>query len=340
MPWPDTAQPAASFSTAFCWLLAGLTLEGIAAYHLLVTPELWTWRSLPLHLMAATLLTAGLWQGIPESVRRPAPGVLLFLMMMVTWLPVVAPLGLALSLLPGLRRNGQGSERQWQPLAIPDLPFRAVTLPDAEDPAIREGLASVLSSHHDHHRRQQAVLACRHLPRRQAIPILRQGLADSTDDVRLLAYSMFSGIERELDGRIQALAADIERQGDPKGNRAEALASLYSEYGYLQLAQGSTLRYLLEQAILRIDQALAARETAHRWLMRGRLCIALKAYPEAESAFMRCESLGMHDDDLAPYRAELAFTQRRFNDVHRQLARLSPAAASHPTLHPLVSYWQ
>ncbi|GHE21271.1 hypothetical protein [Halomonas urumqiensis] len=340
MPWPETAQPTPSLAAALCWLLAGLILEGLAVFHLLVTPELWAWRSLPLHLMAAPLLTAGLWQGIPVASRRPAAGLLLFLMMMVIWLPVVAPLGLALSLLPGLRRSGQRGERQWQPLAMPDLPFRAVALPDVEDPAIREGLASVLSSSHDHRRRQQAVLACRHLPRRQAIPILRQGLADSADDVRLLAYSMLSGIERDLDGRVQALVADIERQGDPDGNRAEALAALYSEYGYLQLAQGGTLRYLLEQATLRIDQALAARETAHRWLMLGRLCIALKHYPEAEAAFMECETLGMHDDDLAPYRAELAFTQRRFNDVHRQLARLSSAAASHPTLHPLVSYWQ
>lgn len=334
------APPRSPLPVIIPWLLAGLTLEGIAAYCLLVTPELLWWRSLPQHLVASLLLAVGLWKGLPRDIAHPMAGTLAFLLASLILLPGIGAVGVALGVLPALHSARRTRPRAWRPLPIPDLPFRAVPLPAANDPTLRNGLGSVLSGVGDPQQRQQAILACRHLPRRQAVPLLRQGLMDASDDVRLLAYSMLNAIERELDSRLLALTRTIEQGDDPAGQRAEAISTLYWEYAYLGLAQGSTLRYLLEQALAFIDQALEHRTTAQRWLQRGRLCATLGDVADAERAFAHCERLGMNDDDLAPHRAELAFRQRRYAEVRRQLARLSAAAAGDPTLHPVASFWR
>lgn len=339
MPRLDAAPRSALPVAALC-LLAGLTLEGIAAYYLLLTPELLWWRSLPQHLMASLLLAVGLWQGLPKGISHPAAGTLAFLLASLIMLPGVGALGIALGVLPALHGARRTRPAAWHPLPIPGLPFRAEPLLTANDPTVRDGLGSVLSGAGAPHQRRQAILDCRHLPRRQAVPLLRQGLMDAADDVRLLAYSMLNAIERELDNRLLVLTRAIEHDDDPGGRRAEAVSALYWEYAYLGLAQGSTLRYLLEQALAFIDQSLDQQATTQRWLQRGRLCATLGNVAEAERAFAHCERLGMDDDDLAPHRAELAFQQRRFREVHRQMARLSAAAAYAPTLHPVASFWR
>lgn len=338
MPSLDASQPS-PLPVIALWLLAGLALEGVAAYHLLVSPELLWWRSLPMHLTACLLLAAGLWQGLPSRVPRHAAGTLTFLLASLIMLPGIGALGLALGVLPALHGARHAERAPWHPLPLPELPFRAVAPLPLNDPALRDGLSSVLGGIGAAQQRQQAILACRHLPPRQAIPLLRQGLADAADDVRLLAYSMVNAIERELDGQLLSLTRAIEHSDDADGHLAEAISALYWEYAYLGLAQGSTLRYLLDQALANIDQALERRDTAQRWLQRGRLCSTMGHAVEAERAFDHCERLGMADDALSPHRAELAFQQRRFTEVRRQLARLSAAAACDPTLHPLTSFW-
>ena len=321
------------------WLSCGLVMEILAFHQGLMTPDEWQLAVL-LHLSASPLLSFGFWLALPLHYRRPAWGSLLFLLLTLTLLPGVGVLGLALGVLPGLYGARSASLRGWDGLDLPDLPFRPLEPPSSRDPILREGLASVLEQFDDPKQRQKAILACRHLPRRNAVELLRLGLGDASDEVRLLAYSMLNGIERELDARILELSSAISTEPDPSGRRAEALALLYWEYCYLQLAQGNTAEYFLGRALTQIDSALSCRETPQRWLMRGRLLSACGDFSEAATAYSRCETLGMHTDDLVPHRAELAFRCHQFTETRKYLMQLSQPAAQHPRLRPLVEYWQ
>ena len=322
---------------SLCWLVAGLGVEGWVVNRWVVdnwivdsggasvgAPSL---THLAGHAAGSVLLAEGLRRALPLHYQQPVLGGLVVLFLMLFLLPGIAFVGLLLAVVPALYLAAPARARAWQTLDLPSLPYRPLTPPKADSIAMREGLTSVLSFSDSPVARQEAILACRHLPPRQAIGLLRLGLADPTDDVRLLAYSMLSGFERDLDERIQR-------------HHAEALAMLNWEYDYLHLAQGSTAHFYLTQALSEIDTAIRLANSAHRQLLRGRLCLALKAFDSAEAAFTQCALLGMHDDDLASYRAELAFQTRRYHDMQEQLARLSPSAAQHPVLHPLMEYWR
>ncbi|MYL23711.1 HEAT repeat domain-containing protein [Halomonas alkaliantarctica] len=335
----DTAKRFSPLSS-LPWLTAGLIVEAGAAYpwQEAITPP--SAEMVALHGVASVLLAEGLRRALPTAYRRPIVGVLLFFALLLFVLPGVGFLGLAFGLVPVLHLAVPRGESRWQALEFPSLPYQPLTPPSADSVAMREGLTSVLSYSDSSRQRQEAILACRHLPRRRAVSLLRQGLSDPTDDVRLLAYSMLSGIERDLDEQIQSLSAARQDRGDPFGHHAEALAMLHWEYDYLKLAQGSTARFLLHQAQGYLDQAIHCADSAHRQLLRGRLCLALDDAQGAETAFLQCQRLGMHDDDLAPYRAELAFQTRQYTSLHAHLARLSPAARAQPILHPLLEYWR
>lgn len=348
---PD-APPHASWRVliSLCWLVAGLGMEGWVANRWVV--DSWVVDSgsaslgapsltlLAGHAAGSILLAEGLRRALPLHYQQPVLGSLLLLFLLLFLLPGIALVGLLLAVLPALYFAAPERDRAWQTLDLPPLPYRPLTPPSADSMAMREGLTSILNFTDSPVARQEAILACRHLPPRQAIGLLRLGLADPTDDVRLLAYSMLSGIERDLDERIQQLTATRDQHGDPHGHHAEALAMLNWEYDYLHLAQGSTAQFYLTQALSEIDSAIRLANSAHRQLLRGRLCLALKAFDSAEAAFTQCALLGMEEDDLASYRAELAFQTRRYHDMQAQLARLSPGAAQHPVLHPLMEYWR
>ncbi|MGM0521582.1 MAG: HEAT repeat domain-containing protein [Pseudomonadota bacterium] len=322
------------------WLAAGLCFESVATFPWWNAITLPTVEMVALHGVGSALLAEGLRRTLPAPYQNPVLGVLVFFCLLLFVLPVVGFLGLAFGLVPALYRAVPQRELHWQPIDFPSLPYQPLAPPRADSVAMREGLTSVLSYSDNSLQRQEAILACRHLPRRQAVSLLRQGLTDPTDDVRLLAYSMLSGIERDLDEQIQSLSAARQDKGDPFGHHAEALAMLHWEYDYLKLAQGSTARFLLNQALDYLDQAIHCADSAHRQLLRGRLCLALDDAQGAETAFSQCQRLGMHDDDLAPYRAELAFQTRQYASLHAQLAQLSPAAREQPILHPLLEYWR
>ncbi|SNY97999.1 HEAT repeat domain-containing protein [Halomonas sp. hl-4] len=322
------------------WLTVGFSAEAGAAYLWLATTAVPSLHVIALHGIGALLLAEGSRQTLPVAYQRPVMGSLLVLLLLVFLLPGIGILGLAMGVIPALYRAVPKHDAYWQALDLPPLPYQPLSPPSPDTTAMREGLTSVLSYSESPVLRQEAILACRHLPRRQAVGLLRIGLADPTDDVRLLAYSMLSGIEREVDERIQLLAQQYGRDGDPFGHYAEALAVLYWEYDYLTLAQGNTVEFYLTRALAYIDQAIVQANRAHRQLLRGRICLALKDYKSAEAAFCQCERLGMNDDDLAPYRAEQAFLTRHYPTLRGHLSRLSPATQRHPVLHPLMEYWQ
>lgn len=329
-----------AFLSSIPWLVAGLSLGGWNAFNWANTLGLPTLMQLFLHGVASLLLAEGLRLTLPTHYQRPAIGIILLFFLLLFLLPGLGLLGIALAVVPALSVAAPQRATHWQTLDLPPLPHQPLIPPSADATAMREGLTSVLSYSDSPVHRQEAILACRHLPRRQATGLLRLGLADTTDDVRLLAYSMLSSIERDLDERIQMLTRSSERNGDPFGNHAEALAMLHWEYDYINLAQGSTAHLFLTQAKKYIDRAINSHSSAHRQLLRGRLCLALGDSREAEAAFSQCETLGMDDDDLAPYRAELAFKTNRFSTVREHLAHISPTAQQHPMLHPLVEYWR
>lgn len=290
------------------------------------------------HLIGAGLVALGVYFALPRIYRAPTVGALAYIALSAVLAPVLGPLGLTLAMLGGLYLPYREKPRQWDTLEIPDLPFQPVPV-EPNDVFLRDGLSSVLMHFDDRNRRQQAIAACRHLPRRQAVPILRSALGDSADEVRLLAYAMLNSIERDLERQIATVQDTIAAGGDPDGELHEEKAQLFWEFSYLQLARGSVEELMLTKARDAIDIAIERQATAQRWLLRARICLELAETDATEEALTRAEQLGLEEDDSAPRWAELAFRRGHFDAVAPALRRMSEKATSNPVMRPVVEYW-
>ena len=188
--------------------------------------------------------------------------------------------------------------------------------------------------------RMRALLSIQDLPSRVANPVIRTMLADSADDVRLVAYGILDGREKRINARIQAARAQLEGD-DPTGRLIadKELAELYWELVYQGLVQGDLQKHAVAQSRAHFDAALClAPDDAALWALGGRLANFAGQYERAWHAFSRSIEFGMPQTRVLPYLAEVAFRMRRFDRVRQLLERI--AQASHTQrMAQVIDYW-
>ncbi|WP_121493825.1 tetratricopeptide repeat protein, partial [Pseudomonas aeruginosa] len=227
----------------------------------------------------------------------------------------------------------------WQAMGVPELPFRPKE--KRLDMMFSDGgLQDVLRHAPDPNQRLTAIFATRRMPGKEAIPILKLALRDPADDVRLLAYSMLDQKESRINQRIEAAlgrlaGATPARRGALHGT----LARWYWELAYLGLAQGSVLEHILEQAREHTDQALRGAPSADLHLLAGRIALEQGRLEDAGRALQAAEEAGIDSAQLAPFRAEVAFFQRRYRDIPRLLAGMPDDMLQRPPFAALARYW-
>lgn len=190
--------------------------------------------------------------------------------------------------------------------------------------------------------RMTALVAMQSMPARTSSPVLRELLADSADDVRLLAYGMLDGAEKQLTQQIMAELPRLEEALDAseRGEINKRLADLHWELIYQNLVQGDVYRYTADQVERYARAALEADpDQAGLWYMRGRLALNRHEPAQARAWLERAETLGFARERTLPLLAEAAYLERDYAAVRTILLSFdSPSPL--PLVRPLLRYWQ
>lgn len=296
---------------------------------------------LAFHAPACVVLAAAMWRVLPAHYRAPQPWSPLFFFSLAFFVPLLGMLGVLVALFPALYLPGTRDRAlpAWHALPMPTLPFKAqealgmATFADG-------GLEDVLRHADDPDRRLQALLATRRMPVRDAIPILKLALADPSDDVRLLAYSMLDRQESQINSRIeQALGQLALTLPGDAGALHATLAEWYWELGYLGLAQGSVLQHVLGQAAEHAQNGINCGEGNPLMLLAGRIALLQGDLDSARSYLQQAATAGMKAATLAPFQAELAFRLGRYDQVAGLLAGLGADQLNKPPFAALARCW-
>jgi tetratricopeptide (TPR) repeat protein len=331
------------------WLFSGAVALEIGSWVSVLTPQpVASQLSIYLssHALGCLLVCAAVWRALPDQYRSPVPWSPLFIFSLAFFIPGIGMLGVMAAVFPALYLPRKRSEQLWQSMEIPSLPFQAqqpARLPFFAD----GGLQDVLRHAADPERRLSALLASRRIPGRQAVPILKLALADPSDDVRLLAYSMLDKLENDINVRIQAALIQLA-EADP-GTREQpstatgalhgTLARWYWELAYLGLAQGSVLEHVLDKASEHAREALQAGEGGELLLLAGRIALERRDIERAQQLFEQAQAQGMEAAKVLPFRAELAFEAGRYHEIPGLLASLPEEARQRPPLAAMVRNW-
>ncbi len=324
------------------WLFSGALLFEIASWAAFgdqLSVVLAASLYLTAHATGCAMLTGGIWLLLPRRYKSPLPWSPLFIFSLAFFVPVLGAVGVVASLFPALYLPRRHREQSWESMGLPELPF----LPQVRGKELMfndGGLRDVLRHAPDTEKRLTALFATRRMPAREAIPILKLALRDRADDVRLLAYSMLDKLESEINHRIEASLRQLDAaEGEHRMALHGALARWYWELAYLGLAQGSVLDHVLEQARLHAEQTLGSAEDPYMHVLAGRIAMEQARLSMAEVHFDDAEAAGVGAQALAPFRAEVAFLEGRYQDVPKQLARLSVDVLHRPPFAALAEFW-
>ena len=188
--------------------------------------------------------------------------------------------------------------------------------------------------------RMNALLSVQTLSRRNAVPILKELLGDSADDLRLLAYGMLDNREKDINANIHALTEKLTSSLDDALRHIyqKQLAELYWAFSYEQLAEGDVLAYMLAQAENHARAALALRSDGDMWVLLAQILIKQEKLEQARDAFEQALVLDVPATRIHPYLAELAFLRQDYAAVKQHLHAV-PASNQIPGLARIQRFW-
>jgi polysaccharide biosynthesis protein PelE len=339
----DQVMGAVALGSPLPLYLLGLVLEALATLTLLMdlVAEHRLEAFLLMHFLGSAISGLALFRWMPRLLRRRRFTAYPSLCVVVFFLPLLGALGLGVGLvLPLLLPHKVRNEAPIVSTFIPDLPYRPLVVSSQPIYGV-VGLVGVIRHAAETAARVRAVMATRQLSDQYAVPILQVALRDPVDDVRLLAYALLDGKERAIYGNIKQLNGRLaDAPKATHGGLHKRLAHEHWELVYLGMAQGEVLAHVLTAGL---KHALLATEElpsdAGLCFLLGRMKTAQGNLEEASAHFDRAEAMGLPRQTLLSYRADIAFRQRRWDDVRTLLAGLPAESKKRMPLSAVVAFW-
>lgn len=203
----------------------------------------------------------------------------------------------------------------------------------------RASIAEILRGPNPESRRN-AILAVKDLDVRAALPLLRKGLQDSDEQVRIFAQNALSDLLEKFEKRIKVLET---RSRDRPTDVAAAvgLAEQYFELVYLEVAgDEETGAHLLQQAVTILNRAAAqAPQNPRVALLQLRYALRQRNGAIAREALDRVKRLKVDEQVVLPWEAELAFVSRDWAKLKALLAHFVDQRFVNPRIEALAAYW-
>lgn len=298
-----------------------------------------TWVFVLAHSIASLLAGFAVWCLLPAQYQQPVSRSYAFVTLVIFFIPGLGMVGAVVSILLGLYRPHEQRPEYTLSTAVPELPFKPVTI-DTNLSFAGGGLYDVLRNASDTDKRLKAVLATQRMNERKAIPILQVALKDPVDDVRLLAYSILDNKENGINVNIKNGLTELE-SATPAQRPAihKRLAFLYWELVYMGLAQGDVLLHILNTAKQHVDKVLEETKDSGAYFLLGRILIREDALEEAEQAFQRAHEFGMDKSRISSYLAEIAFLKRDYAQIPNILGELPASEREREPIAAIAEFW-
>jgi len=203
-------------------------------------------------------------------------------------------------------------------------------------------IRQVLRESNDTEKRLKAVLATKRMNKRDAIEILQNALSDRVDDVRLLAYSMLDGMEKEISKKIVSCLEGVRKStGEKQDAYKRSLAQNYWEMSYLGLAKGGVRRHFLLSAKKVLEELLEdiEQQNPDNLKIKGRIHLALEEYDDAIGTLYQAVATGLPRSQVLPYLAEAAFYSGEYDHMMHLLNEYNTNKIKPDMFTPVLHYW-
>ena len=188
--------------------------------------------------------------------------------------------------------------------------------------------------------RRNLILATKRLPPAQAVPVLRTGLRDSDEEVKLYAQGILSQLVERYEGSI----AELKKSSETHPEDTELmlrLAEQYHEVVELDLVTDPELQaFYISNAIELLEQVLAV-EPANEpiMLLLAKYCLQMNDPERALRVVDELQKLAVSPDLLEPLEIEALFQQRSWGAFRKRLNDGMVNRFCNPELQHLGRFW-
>jgi len=165
---------------------------------------------------------------------------------------------------------------------------------------------------------------------------IKRFLSDSSDETRLYAFALVSSFEKKLNDRITEIHDRIKDEIDPDRleNHIFELGQLYWQFIYHGVADEQLTGFYTKK----IEIVLASiTRNPSAFILLGKIHIFNKKYNEAQEAFHKAIELGVPQNAISTFLAEIKYGQKKYNEVSQYI--LPKQFNLDLRLKPLVNIW-
>lgn len=194
--------------------------------------------------------------------------------------------------------------------------------------------------------RLRVLVALQSMRPKATVPLLQGLLADPSEDIRLLAYSMVESWEKDLSKQILEAMNSLReaRDGDeraPLVNALQRLAELHWTQADSGLARGDLKVFALEQAQKACEDVLILDGYVPSvWQLYAKVLIELDKLPEAARALQLARRVRMPEQEIWPLLAQISFMTRDLGEVRRFIGCLPNTDRLPHQLQGMASFWR
>ncbi len=299
-----------------------------------------------LHAAASAGAVWMAWALLPSKLRQPALPTCALLYSLAFFIPILGVVATVIAVLVAQRYPKIWRVERYVTVTMPE--FTEVQQEATERSDLRVGDARRILKDHDLPiaTRLRVLVALQSMRPKATIPLLQSLLADPSEDIRLLAYSMLEAWEKDLSQQILDGMKSLRdaKAGDERAPLVNALQRL-AELTWMQadsgLARGDLRTFALETAqeycedVLILDGYMPSI-----WKLYAQILIELEGLPAAVRALQLGRSVSMPEQEVWPLLAQISFMRRDLGEVRRFIGHLpEDAQLSHP-LHGVAAFWR
>ena len=314
-------------------LVAGQPVDNLAAYF-------------AMHGLAAAVSAWLAWGLLPPQHRAPARPAYALLYCFAFFIPVLGVLSTVLAVQVAQRYPKILRTERFVAVHMPE--FSEVQREATERSDLRAGDARRILKDPSLplETRLRVLVALQSMRPKAAVPLLQSLLADPSEDIRLLAYSMVDAWEKDLTRQIQQARTRLAeaREGDERAPLVNALRRL-AELHWLQadtgLARGDLRRFALEQAQKLCEDVLVLDAYVPSvWQLYARVLIELDQLAAAARALELARKVRMPLQEIWPLMAQIAWLRRDLDGVRKYMSRMPDSAQLPHQLRGMAAFWR
>lgn len=179
--------------------------------------------------------------------------------------------------------------------------------------------------------------------RPDAFRIIKAGLSNPADEVRLYAFGIMSNVEKQYTDRIHALkeALKAEKSGYKRAEIQKELAQAYHDLVYFNIVDEAVREAALDEAIRWAELSLRESPSdSATYVLLGKACLKKNLHDKALSYLEKARELDAPAARTIPYLAEIYFRRKDYKAVKELFSHMETAAVFSNQLKDIIEIWK